>query len=330
VGRNTAVLDNAVVLSGKGKAAVLGNDVTVCPGALVHGATIGDGAMVGMGAQVLPGASVGADSFIDAGAVVAAGTAVGSGQLWTGAPARRLRDLTAEEMSYLRSTAVTNATLGQRHFEQGQLSVAAVEAQEETRLTRLEGGHAADVRETGPDADVVEYYKLTTAPADSGLLRDTEIDVAAERAAREEAERAADAAEEGYHNEQARLRRIGEAVKALAAARPDRPAARDKVIADLAARDPEGAAQLHALIAHAGGVAAKGDGGGKEDVMRALAGVDFDGSYATAAEAKAAADATFARLAAHAKGLPALGAAPGSLPLPGMAAGGAAAGAQLR
>lgn len=54
--------------------------------------------MVGMGAVVDTGASVGADAFVDAGAVVGRGVSVPAGQLWTGAPARKLRDLSKEEV----------------------------------------------------------------------------------------------------------------------------------------------------------------------------------------------------------------------------------------
>lgn len=102
-------MDNAVVSTVKGKPASIGQDVTIMPGAVVQSATIGDGAMIGMGAVVQPGASVGADCFVDAGAVVPAGTKIPAGQLWTGVPAKFLRTLSADEMSYLRSTAVSTS-----------------------------------------------------------------------------------------------------------------------------------------------------------------------------------------------------------------------------
>lgn len=77
------------------------------PNAVVRGATISDGAMIGSNAVIMPGAVIGADSYIDAGAVVEADAKVPKGQVWTGSPARYLRDLTVDEITFLRSSAAT-------------------------------------------------------------------------------------------------------------------------------------------------------------------------------------------------------------------------------
>ena len=298
VGKGSAVLDNALVSTAAGAPASIGADVTVCAGAHVQSASLGDGAMVGAGAQVLAGASVGADSYVDAGAVVAAGASVPSGQLWTGAPARFLRALEADEMSYLRSAALRTAALAQTHAAQGALSVEAVEAQAEERLTRLENSIPAGAPLAKVDADVVQYYRLTAPKENSGLLRSAELNVAEELRLREEFELAADTAEERYFNEQARLRRIGEAVRALGETRADRAADRDLVLSELAARDPEGAAQLRALLARSAAPAlAPGD---KEELLRSVAATDFQ-PHASAEEAKGAHEAALAALAAHAR-----------------------------
>jgi len=297
------VLDNALVSTTAAGPASLGADVTVCAGAHVQSAALGDGAMVGAGAQVLAGASVGADSYVDAGAVVAAGTSVPSGQLWTGAPARFLRALEADEMSFLRSAALRTAALAQQHAAQGALSVAAVEAQAEERLTRLENSIPAEAPLAKVDADVVQYYRLTAPKENSGLLRAAELNVAEELRLREEFELAADTAEEQYYNAQARLRRVGEAVRALGETRADRAAERDRVLHELAARDPEGAAQLRALLARAAAAAgpalAPGD---KEELLRSVAATDFT-PHASAEEAKGAHEAALAALARHAQAI---------------------------
>jgi carbonic anhydrase/acetyltransferase-like protein (isoleucine patch superfamily) len=300
VGKGSAVLDNALVsTTSAGGPVSLGADVTVCAGAHVQSAKLGDGAMVGAGAQVLAGATVGADAYIDAGAVVAAGVSVPSGQLWTGAPARFLRALEADEMSFLRSAALRTAALAQTHAAQGALSVAAVEAQAEERLVRLENSIPAEAPLAKVDADVVQYYKLTAPKENSGLLRSAELNVAEELRLREEFELAADTAEELYFNEQARLRRIGEAVRLLGETRADQPADAAQVLGELAARDPEGAAQLRTLIARAATAAAPGD---KEELLRSVAATDF-APHATPEEAKGAHEAALAALAAHARAL---------------------------
>lgn len=304
IGRGSAVLDNAVVSSVKGQPTTLGSEVTVCAGAVVQSASVGDGSMIGMGATVLPGATIGNDSFVDAGAVVAAGSKIGSGELWTGKPAQFLRKLSADEMSYLRTSATTTATLGQTHYGQGEMSVAQVEKQERLYVLRLEASMASNAPLPVPDPDVLEYYRLTTPKVNSELFRESEFDMAKLAAAKAEAELAADRAEEEYYYGQARLRRVGDAVKQLSEVRADRPAARDKVVRDLAARDPEGAQQLTALLARASAAAA-GDAIAKEDVLRSIQAIDFTST--TAEEAKSAAEAAFNALSAHGKSLPPAG-----------------------
>jgi gamma-carbonic anhydrase len=302
VGQNSAILDNALVAGVKGKPVTLGADVTVCSGAVVQGATIGDGVMVGMGAKVLAGATVGADAFIDAGAVVSAGATVGAGELWTGAPAKRLRSLSAEEVAYMRSSAAQTAGLGQKHFGQHVLSVVEVERQEALRYLRLEHNMAADAPLPVADPDVEEYYRLTAPPANSGLLRDSEPDMAAELKARAEAEVAADREEEAIYTARARSMRVVEALRLLSAARPDRAAARDKVIGELEARDPEAAAQIRAIIGRASdAAAAPATDPARASILGLLSTVDPAGQAGTPEEAAAAAEALLAKLAAHAK-----------------------------
>lgn len=78
---------------------VIGEDVTVGHGAILHACTIGDRCMVGMGALIMDGAVQEADSMIAGGAVVPPGKVVPAGTLWRGNPARYARDLTDNEVS---------------------------------------------------------------------------------------------------------------------------------------------------------------------------------------------------------------------------------------
>lgn len=88
IGRNSNVQDNAVIHNTLGYTTVLGENVTVGHGAIVHGAHIGDNSLVGMGAIVMNGASVGADCVIGAGAVVKEHMEVPDGSVVVGVPAR--------------------------------------------------------------------------------------------------------------------------------------------------------------------------------------------------------------------------------------------------
>jgi carbonic anhydrase/acetyltransferase-like protein (isoleucine patch superfamily) len=84
---------------------ILGEDITVGHGAILHGCEIGDRCLVGMGAIVMDGASVESDCMIAAGAVVTPGTQLPSGTLWKGNPARLARGLSPAEIKHLEYSA---------------------------------------------------------------------------------------------------------------------------------------------------------------------------------------------------------------------------------
>ncbi len=80
---------------------LIGADVTVGHGAILHACTVQEAVLIGMNATVLDGARVGKHSMIGAGAVVSPGKTVGEGELWIGNPARRVRMLTDDEIERL-------------------------------------------------------------------------------------------------------------------------------------------------------------------------------------------------------------------------------------
>jgi carbonic anhydrase/acetyltransferase-like protein (isoleucine patch superfamily) len=83
-----------------GRPLIIGADVTIGHGVILHACTIGDRCLIGMGAIVMDDAVVEEDSLIAGGAVVTPGTVVPRGTLWRGNPARRARDLTESEVAY--------------------------------------------------------------------------------------------------------------------------------------------------------------------------------------------------------------------------------------
>ncbi|MEZ5460459.1 gamma carbonic anhydrase family protein [Dokdonella sp.] len=80
---------------------LIGSDVTIGHGAIVHACTIGDACLIGMNATVLDGARVGKHSMIGAGAMLSPGKQVGEGELWVGNPARFVRKLGEDEIEKL-------------------------------------------------------------------------------------------------------------------------------------------------------------------------------------------------------------------------------------
>lgn len=112
VGARTNVQDGAVVhvthdgpYTPGGQPCIVGADVTIGHGAVIHACTIEDCCLVGMHATVLDGAVVKRHAFIGAGALVAPGKVVGEGELWVGNPARCVRMLTETEIEALRYSA---------------------------------------------------------------------------------------------------------------------------------------------------------------------------------------------------------------------------------
>jgi len=84
-----------------GYATLIGDDVTIGHGAIVHACTIGNACLIGMGATVLDGAVVENHGFVGAGAVIPPGKTVRSGELWLGNPAKCVRRLSEAEIGQL-------------------------------------------------------------------------------------------------------------------------------------------------------------------------------------------------------------------------------------
>ncbi|HTS11553.1 MAG TPA: gamma carbonic anhydrase family protein [Candidatus Limnocylindrales bacterium] len=76
---------------------ILGDNVTVGHGVLLHGCTIESRCLIGMGTIILNGAKIGAGSIIAAGTLVPERTEVPPGSLFMGHPGKFRRALTAED-----------------------------------------------------------------------------------------------------------------------------------------------------------------------------------------------------------------------------------------
>ena len=123
IGARTNVQDGAVLhvthdgdYTPGGFPLIIGSDVTIGHGAIVHACTVKDACLIGMNATVLDGAVVNRHSMIAAGAVVTPGKIVGEGELWLGNPARRARMLTAEEIEKLYYSAQHYVKLKNRYL----------------------------------------------------------------------------------------------------------------------------------------------------------------------------------------------------------------------
>jgi carbonic anhydrase/acetyltransferase-like protein (isoleucine patch superfamily) len=105
IGERTNIQDNAVVHVNTGMPTVIGNDVTVGHGAIIHACTIGNHCLIGMGAIVLDEAVIPEYSLVAAGALVPPGKTYPPRNLLMGSPAKAIRELTEAELKHIRENA---------------------------------------------------------------------------------------------------------------------------------------------------------------------------------------------------------------------------------
>jgi carbonic anhydrase/acetyltransferase-like protein (isoleucine patch superfamily) len=102
IGDRTNVQDGTVVhVQHDTHPTVVGNDVTIGHGAVVHGCTIHDRVLVGMGAILLNGVEIGEDSIVAAGTLVTERTVIPPRSMVMGSPGRVRRPLTGAEVAMI-------------------------------------------------------------------------------------------------------------------------------------------------------------------------------------------------------------------------------------
>jgi carbonic anhydrase/acetyltransferase-like protein (isoleucine patch superfamily) len=100
-----------------GEPLVLGEDITVGHGAILHACRIGNRCLIGMGALVLDGAIIEDDVMLAAGSLVSPGKRLESGWLYRGQPARPARELTDRELEMLRYSAANYVRLKNEYLK---------------------------------------------------------------------------------------------------------------------------------------------------------------------------------------------------------------------
>ena len=99
IGKGSNIQDNCVLHGDPGNHIVVGENVTVGHGAILHGCTVEDQCLIGMNAVVLDKAVIGAGSIVGAGAVVASGSVIPPGSLVLGVPGKVKKSLSPEEIA---------------------------------------------------------------------------------------------------------------------------------------------------------------------------------------------------------------------------------------
>ena len=92
IGEGSSIQEHCQIHGNPGKPTIVGKDVSVGHGAIIHAAKVGDLVVIGMNSCVLDGAEIGSGSVVGAGAVVRSGMKVPEGSLVVGVPGKIVRE----------------------------------------------------------------------------------------------------------------------------------------------------------------------------------------------------------------------------------------------
>ena len=106
VGRGSNLQDNAILHTSKGIGpCIVGENVTVGHGAILHGCTVSDHCIIGMGCTILDRAVIGENCIVGANALVTMDKHIPPRSLVVGAPAKVVREITQAEYDEIRDSA---------------------------------------------------------------------------------------------------------------------------------------------------------------------------------------------------------------------------------
>ncbi|MDA0657225.1 MAG: gamma carbonic anhydrase family protein [Planctomycetota bacterium] len=93
VGDRTNIQDGCILHADPDVPCLIGNDVTIGHGAIVHGAQISDGVLIGMRATILNRVNIGPGCLIAAGTLVTEGSTLPANSVIMGTPGRVVREV---------------------------------------------------------------------------------------------------------------------------------------------------------------------------------------------------------------------------------------------
>jgi phenylacetic acid degradation protein len=133
------IQDTCMLHGFPGKDTVVGAEVTVGHGAVLHGCVVRRGALIGMNCVVNDNAEVGEDAVVAALAFVKAEARIPARSLAAGIPAEVLRELSAQEIQWKRDNMLLYQQLAERSAGTMQEVEALTEAEPNRRRIDIPG-----------------------------------------------------------------------------------------------------------------------------------------------------------------------------------------------
>ena len=106
LGDRVNIQDGCILHSDHSAAVMIGNDVTIGHGAIIHGCTIEHSCIIGMGAIIMNRAVIRDHCIVGAGSLITEGKTFPPGSLILGTPAKAVRPLTEEEKNAISASAM--------------------------------------------------------------------------------------------------------------------------------------------------------------------------------------------------------------------------------
>ena len=119
IGERSNIQDGCILHLENDRPCIVGNDVTVGHGAILHGCTIEDQCLIGMGAIVLNGALIKKGAVVAAGAVVKENMVVKPLELVAGVPAKVIKTLDESTLHHHIKWAEKYCKLAKIHQDKG-------------------------------------------------------------------------------------------------------------------------------------------------------------------------------------------------------------------
>ena len=119
IGENTNIQDGTLIHVDRNKKTVLGRNVTVGHGAILHACTVGDNCLIGIGAVVLDGARIRAGSLVAAGTIIPPGKDFPERSMIIGIPAAVKRPLKDDEVERFIEGARDYRSFWEEYVRQG-------------------------------------------------------------------------------------------------------------------------------------------------------------------------------------------------------------------